>query len=120
MTDSNAIELRTTLCAILTEFEDAAMAIRVEASDTQAREEVWRNAIGDLAREYATEIEGMFTPEQAAMLGAGECEVVMSSTDGLCTDDPKHWFKLSCGHSFTIDGLEKPVVCAVCWKAVER
>lgn len=67
MSDSNATERLTTLCAMLTEFEDAAMAIRVEAFDTQAHEEVWRNAIGDLAREYATEIEGMFTPEQAAI-----------------------------------------------------
>ena len=78
MTDSNATERFTTLCAMLTEFEDAALAIRVEASDTQAREEVWRNAIGDLAQEYANEIEGMYTPEQAiaATLGAGECEAI--------------------------------------------
>ena len=67
MSDSNATERFTTLCAMLTEFEDAAMAIRIEAFDTQARDEVWRNAISDLAQRYATEIEAMFTPEQAAL-----------------------------------------------------
>lgn len=52
--------------------------------------------------------------------GRGECEVVESASDGLCSDNPRHWYRLSCGHSFTIDGLEKPVTCAVCGKAVKR
>ena len=65
------------------------------------------------------EYEMLYAKELAdATLGAGECEVVMSFTDGLCTDNPKHWFKLSCGHSFMVDGLGKPVACAVCGKAV--
>ena len=62
------------------------------------------------------------TPEQAiaATLGSGECRVVASSTDGLCTDNPRHWYELSCGHSFTVYGLEMPVACPICAKAVKR
>lgn len=62
------------------------------------------------------------TPEQAiaATLGNGECRITASSTDGLTSVEPRHWFRLSCGHSFTVDGLDAPVACPVCGKAVER
>lgn len=46
------------------------------------------------------------------------CYIVASSTDGLCSDNPRQYFELSCGHSFTIDGLKRPVACAVCGKIV--
>ena len=60
------------------------------------------------------------TPEQAvaATLGRGECHITASSTDGLCSDAPRKWFRLSCGHSFTVDGLGRPVACPACGKAV--
>lgn len=53
-------------------------------------------------------------------LGGGECKVVASSTDGLTTNEPKQWFKLSCGHAFKLDGLDAPVACPVCGRKVER
>ena len=58
--------------------------------------------------------------ELNATLGGGECKVVASSTDGLTTDEPRQWFKLSCGHAFKLDGLDAPVACPVCGKAVKR
>lgn len=58
--------------------------------------------------------------ELNAALGGGECKVVASSTDGLTTDEPKQWFRLSCGHAFKLDGLDAPVACPVCGKAVKR
>ena len=42
------------------------------------------------------------------------CRITASSTDGLCSDNPRHYFELSCGHSFTLDGLEPPNYCEVC------
>lgn len=42
------------------------------------------------------------------------CRITASSTDGLCSDNPRHYFELSCGHSFTLDGLEPPNYCKVC------
>lgn len=74
------------------------------------------------ARRDAIQIWNTRAGEQAvaATLGRGECEIVASSTDGLGSDSPKYWFELSCGHSFTVDGLELPVACAVCGKAVKR
>ena len=125
MSDSNATERFTTLCAALTEFEDAAMTIRIEASDTQAREEVWRNAIGDLAREYATEIEGMFTPGQAveATLERGICEM---ETDwdylynGIPDAPEDTWAYMcgACGWSFRYDRGIKPKYCPECGRKV--
>ena len=56
----------------------------------------------------------------AATLGSGECEITASATDGLCSDNPRIWFKLSCGHSFTLDGLEAPNYCPNCGKAVNK
>ena len=58
--------------------------------------------------------------ELNAELGSGTCCILASSTDGLCSDNPRQWFELSCGHSFTLDGLRAPVACPVCGKAVER
>lgn len=55
-----------------------------------------------------------------AELGSGTCRITASATDGLCSDNPRQYFELSCGHSFTLDGLGAPVACAVCGKAVER
>lgn len=55
-----------------------------------------------------------------AELGSGTCHITASSTDGLCSDNPRQYFELSCGHSFTLDGLGAPVACAVCGKAVEQ
>lgn len=56
--------------------------------------------------------------ELNAALENGTCRIIASSTDGLCSDNPRKWFELSCGHSFTLDGLEAPVACAVCGKRV--
>lgn len=42
------------------------------------------------------------------------CHVTASSTDGLCSDNPRKYFELSCGHSFTFDGLEMPNFCPNC------
>ena len=56
--------------------------------------------------------------ERVAELGSGTCRIIASSTDGLCSDNPRQWFELSCGHSFTLDGLGVPVACPVCGKAV--
>lgn len=42
------------------------------------------------------------------------CRITASSTDGLCSDNPRHYFELSCCHSFTLDGLEPPNYCEVC------
>ena len=53
-------------------------------------------------------------------LGSWTCRITASSTDGLCSDNPRQRFELSCGHSFTVDGLDAPVACPVCGKAVER
>ena len=75
--------------------------------------------ISRMLRDAADTIEGLRERLQDDVL-RGECEITASSTVGLCTDNPKHWFKLSCGHSFTVDGLGKPVACAVCGKAVRR
>lgn len=50
----------------------------------------------------------------------GTCHIIASSTDGLCTDNPRHWFKLSCGHSFKLAGLKAPIACAVCGKRVSN
>ena len=52
-------------------------------------------------------------------LGSRNCRITETVTDGLCSDNPRKWFKLSCGHSFTIDGLETPVACPLCGKFVE-
>ena len=52
--------------------------------------------------------------------GGGTCRITASSTDGLCSDNPRQYFELSCGHSFTLDGLGAPVACSVCGEAVER
>lgn len=57
---------------------------------------------------------------RSAELGSGTCRITASATDGLCSDNPRQYFELSCGHSFTLDGLGAPVACAVCGKAVER
>jgi len=48
------------------------------------------------------------------------CRITASSTNGLCSDNPRHYFELSCGHSFTINGLDAPVACAVCGKVVKN
>jgi len=48
------------------------------------------------------------------------CRITASSTDGLCSDNPRHYFELSCGHSFTINGLDAPIACAVCGKVVKN
>ena len=119
MTDSNATELRRLLEERGIEYrtvEVHGMLVTLFEHDRFT----W--SVTDHPDGYMIANCGGLTPEQAvaATLGAGECEVVMSSTDGLCTDNPKHWFKLSCGHSFTVDGLEKPVACAVCGKEVKR
>ena len=58
--------------------------------------------------------------ELNATLGSGECKVVASLTDGLTTNEPRKWFKLSCGHAFKLNGLDAPVACPVCGKAVRR
>ena len=58
--------------------------------------------------------------ELNAELGSGTCRITASSTDGLCSDSPRHRFELSCGHGFTVDGLGAPVACPVCGKAVKR
>lgn len=50
----------------------------------------------------------------------GACHIAASATDGLCSDSPRKWYELSCGHSFMLYGLEAPAACAVCGKAVER
>lgn len=57
---------------------------------------------------------------QKEQVSGGECKVVASSTDGLTTAVPKKWFELSCGHAFKLDGLDAPVACPVCGKAVKR
>ena len=58
----------------------------------------------------------VFTPEQAiaATLRGGMCHITASSTDGLCSDNPRQYFELSCGHTFTLDGLEPPNYCPNC------
>ena len=124
MTDSNATERIDKLIAILEE-----RGASYEVHDIMTNKAVtWE---GDVCKWVALDDdEGLavavyrdyLTPEQAiaATLGCGTCEIVASSTDGLCTDSPRHWFKLSCGHSFTVDGLERPMACAVCGKAVKR
>lgn len=66
------------------------------------------------------EFEILYADELNATLGGGECKVVASSTDGLTTDNPKQLFELSCGHAFKIYGLDVPVACPVCGKAVKR
>ena len=48
------------------------------------------------------------------------CRITASSTNGLCSDNPRRYFELSCGHSFTINGLDAPVACAVCGKVVKN
>ena len=72
--------------------------------------------------DYAVQAENERKAEQAiaATLGSGTCRILASATDGLCSDSPRQWFVLSCGHSFTLDGLGAPVACPVCGKAVKR
>ena len=67
-----------------------------------------------------TEAEAIAAWNTRAELGSGTCRITASMTDGLCSDNPRQWFRLSCGHSFTLDGLGAPVACPVCGKAVER
>ena|GEM_PF-3695266 len=68
--------------------------------------------------EYSYDWQAIADELNAAM--GGECKVVASSTDGLTTNEPRQWFKLSCGHAFKLDGLDAPVACPVCGKAVKR
>ena len=56
--------------------------------------------------------------ELNATFSSGTCRITASSTDGLCSDNPLQRFELSCGHSFTLYGLDAPVACPVCGKAV--
>ena len=67
-----------------------------------------------------TRAEAIAAWNTRAELGSGTCRITASATDGLCSDNPRIWFKLSCGHSFTLDGLGAPVACAVCGKTVKR
>lgn len=53
-------------------------------------------------------------------LGVGECKIKTSVTDGLCGDDPKVYYELSCGHRMMLYGLDVPILCAVCGKVVEQ
>lgn len=55
-----------------------------------------------------------------AMLDSGECKITTSATDGLCGDDPKVYYELSCGHRIMLYGLDVPIRCAVCGKVVEQ
>lgn len=48
------------------------------------------------------------------------CKVVASSTNGLITAEPQKWFELSCGHTFKLYGLGKPVACPVCGRKVNH
>jgi DNA-directed RNA polymerase subunit RPC12/RpoP len=63
------------------------------------------------SRYYATEAEAI-----AAWSTRAErtCYVTGSATDGLCTDNPRKYFELSCGHSFTLNGLKTPNYCPNC------
>ena len=65
------------------------------------------------------EFEILYADDLNATLGR-ECKVVASSTNGLTTENPKQLFQLSCGHTFKIYGLDVPVACPVCGKAVKR
>lgn len=67
---------------------------------------------------FDTESEVIAAWNTRAELGSGTCRIIASSTDGLCSDNPRQWFKLSCGHSFMLYGLDVPVACAVCGKRV--
>lgn len=71
-----------------------------------------RGRLGNLVHAKPDTVESLHTD--------GTCRIMASATDGLCSDNPRKHFKLSCGHGFTLDGLGTPVACAVCGKAVER
>lgn len=57
---------------------------------------------------------------QTTKLGSGECKIIRSATDGLCSDNQKVYYDLSCGHRMMLYGLDVPIRCAVCGKAVKR
>ena len=48
----------------------------------------------------------------------GGASIVGSTTDGLTTERPTKRYELSCGHSVTLDGFEKPSFCPTCGDAV--
>lgn len=81
-----------------------------------AAPETWHSRIFSLQmRAEPHKIGGVvYVPEQSDELENGTCRIAASMTDGLCSDNPRQWFKLSCGHSFTVDCLEAPVACPVC------
>ena len=71
------------------------------------------------AKYYADGINiQVIADELNAELGSGTCRITASATDGLCSDNPRKWFELSCGHTFMLYGLGTPVACAVCGKVV--
>ena len=80
--------------------------------------DMWQRK-GDVLKAFG-KMEQAIADELNAELGGGTCRISASSTDGLCSDNPRKWCELSCGHSFTLEGLGKPVACPVCGKAVER
>lgn len=78
-----------------------------------------RNTLAPMLRGAADTIISLRDRLQASELGSGTCRIAASSTDGLCSDHPRQRFELSCGHSFTIDGLGAPVACPVCGRKVD-
>lgn len=98
-----------------------------EANSVKVTPKQVENAIRKYAHDdscYIFEVYGemceAIADELNSELGSRTCRIIESVTDGLCSGHPRKWFRLSCGHSFTLEGLETPVACAVCGKTVKQ
>lgn len=135
------------LLRLLDGFEHECYMLRVEASETRAKDEVVRDAYGRIREEAAQAIAatlggetnqdglpvGLTISEDGSLLnwrgenyvrqstlGGGECEI----TSHYYYDDyDLHEFEFSCGHSYTIYDDVPHQFCPICGakvKAVER
>lgn len=101
-----------------TEYDDGQTVMTIEALNVTPEQAI----AATLGNEYhgyeQAAIEAWKSIKAWNQRHVETCRITASATDGLCTDRPRQYFELSCGHSFTIDGLERPIACAVCGKKV--
>jgi hypothetical protein len=91
MTTSNETDNQTTeLQGILDEFEHECLMLRVEASETRAKD--------DVVRKSYERIRDGFVGRIAATLGGGECEIVEHYAASTRGEIGRERVKLSCGH----------------------
>ena len=108
MTESST----TILLRLLDGFEHECFMLRVEATETRAKDEAVRKAYERIREESARAI--------AATLGRGECEV--ETTENWLPAERYHRCK-NCGAFFAVldaSGDIPPCVCPNCGKAVKR